>query len=225
MTRKALAALFPALSAAALCLWLRDSFLPPMGNLFADRAGTLLALARLAGLLGALGLMWQLLFMSRADWLAPLRGPSPPLRHHRLGLFIPLLLLAHPALMLAHYSLQSGASFRRQLAVMLGWSGIPAALLGAAVIIAVVLISPAPLQRRIPYPVWRRVHLAVYAGLALAVAHQFSQGGDLSAGKYYFQAVWAALLVFTAAASSWYRLLKPAFGQKAPQEPGTPPQG
>lgn len=210
--KKALLFLFPLLAAAALGLWYYNNSSAPMGSSSADGAGWVMALGRLAGLAGALGVMGQLLLMSRADWLQPLRGAGLPAWHHRAGLAIPLLLLAHPPLVAWHHALQAENTFLEQYLAMLRWDDVPQAAAGEFLIIAAVLLSLPFIKRRLSYAAWKWAHLGVYAGLALAIGHQFELGGDLTAEKPYFAWVWRALLAFTAANALWWRLLKPRLG-------------
>jgi len=168
------------------------------------------------GILGALGVMGQILLMSRAPWLAPLTGGVPPVKwHHRAGMVIPLLLLAHPPLAAWHHSLLSGVPFAEQYLSILGWEDVPLAAAGLALIVAAALLSLDYFRRRLPYALWQRLHLGVYAGLALSVGHQLELGGDLSAELPYFSWAWYGLLAFTAGSALWFRLLKPKFGAKA----------
>jgi len=211
--KKAALLLFPVLALAALGLWVYDNLTAPMGSFFADAAGWVMALARLAGILGALGVMGQILMMSRATWLAPLTGGALTVKwHHRAGLLIPLLLLAHQPLVAWHHSLLSGLSFGEQYLAILRWEDVPQAAAGLALIAAAALLSLDYFRRRLPYSLWRRLHLGVYAGLALSVGHQLELGGDVSAELPYFAWAWYGLLAFTAASALWFRLLKPRFG-------------
>lgn len=213
--KKVLLPLFPALALAALGLWVYDNLTAPMGSFFADGAGWVMALARLAGILGALGVMGQILLMSRAPWLAPLTGGAPPVKwHHRAGLAVPLLLLAHPLLAAWHHSLLSGLPFTERYLAMLRWDDVPLAAAGLALITAAALLSLDRFRRRLPYALWHKLHLGVYAGLALAVGHQLELGGDLSAELPYFAWTWYGLLAFTAANALWFRLLEPRLRAK-----------
>lgn len=206
--RKAFLAVFPVLAAAALWLWLAENG--------AGRTEPVLALARLAGIAGALGVMGQLLVMTRAPWLEPLTGGVLPVKwHHRAGLLIPLALLVHPPLAAWHQSRLSGVSFPEQYLSMLGWDYVPSAAAGEALIITAALLSLDFVRKRLPYGVWHKLHLCVYAGLALSLGHQFALGGDFSSGSPWFAAAWCGLLVFCGASALWYRGIKPRLGAKA----------
>jgi predicted ferric reductase len=212
--KKALFFVFPLLAAAALGLWYYDNSAAPFGSFFGDRAGLLMAFGRLAGIIAALGVMGQVLLMSRAAWLEPLLGPGLPIKwHHRAGLAIPLALLVHPPLVVWHHALQSGVGFTEQYLSVLKWGDIIPAACGEILIISAVLLSLPFIRKRLSYKLWYAAHVGVYLGLALSIGHQLELGGDLSAEKPYFAWTWYALLAFTAANAAWYRLIKPRLGK------------
>lgn len=214
--KKLTLAVFPLLAAAAVALWYYDNAYDPMGSFFAEPLGRAMALSRLCAVLGALGVMGQILTMTRAPWLEPLTGPVLPVKwHHRAGLLIPLLLLAHPALAVWHHAQAAGRSFLAQYRAMLGWEDIVAAVVGEVLIIAAVLLSLPFARRRLSPALWHKTHLAVYLGLALTIGHQLDLGGDLNAEKPWFAWAWYALLVFTAANAAWFRLIRPRLGKTA----------
>ena len=214
--KKIFLAVFPALAAVVLALWYYDNSSAPMGSFFTGGPGLVMAFGRLAGVIGALGVIGQLLSMSRAAWLEPLTGQSLPVKwHHRAGLAIPLALLVPPPLVVWHHALQAGVTFPEQYLSTLSWPYVPSAALGGALIIAAAVLSLPFVRRRLAYGVWHKIHLGVYAGLALSIGHQLALGGDLSAEKPYFAWAWYALLGFTAANGTWYRLIKPRLGVTA----------
>ncbi|HCC46533.1 MAG TPA: hypothetical protein DEQ38_00190 [Elusimicrobia bacterium] len=214
--KKAQLFVFPLLAAAILWLWYYDNSTAPFGSFFADGPGLVMAFGRLAGIIGALGVMGQLLVMSRAPWLEPLAGPGLPVKwHHRAGLIIPLALLAHPPLVVWHHAQAAGISFAEQYRSVLGWEDVPLAAAGEFLIIAAVLLSLPFFRRRLSFGAWHRTHLAVYLGLALSIGHQLELGGDLSAEKPYFAWLWYGLLAYTATSAAWYRLIKPRLAKAA----------
>jgi predicted ferric reductase len=213
--KKLFLAVFPAGAAAALYLWFFNNSTAPFGSFFADGLGRLMAFGRLAGIVGALGVMGQLLLISRAKWLEPLFGLDRLTRfHHLAGLIIPLALLAHPPLVVWHHALQTGNSFFVQYLAVLRWEDIVPAAAGTFLILAAVLLSLPFTRRRLSYEAWHTAHLGAYAGLALSIGHQLELGGDLSAELPYFAWTWYALLSFTAANVLWYRLLRPLWAYK-----------
>lgn len=169
-----------------------------------------MAFGRLAGIIAALGVMGQLLLVSRAKWLEPLFGLDRLTRyHHVFGLVIPLALLVHPPLLALHHALQTGNSFFTQYLAILKWEDIIPAAAGELLILTAVFLSLPFARRRLGYETWHTVHLGAYAGLALSIGHQLELGGDLQV--QYFAWTWYALLAFTAANILWYRLLRPLY--------------
>ncbi|MBI5744691.1 MAG: ferredoxin reductase family protein [Elusimicrobia bacterium] len=203
-------AVFPALACAAMYLWYFDNSTAPFGSFFADKLGLAMAFGRLAGVLGALGVMLQLLLVSRAKWLEPPFGLDRLTRfHHVLGLIIPLALLAHPPLVVWHHMMQTGNTFLAQYLAVLKWEDVLPAAAGEFLILLAVFLSLPFTRRRLSYEAWHTVHLGAYFGLALSIGHQLELGGDMSAELPYFAWTWYALLAFTAANVLWYRLLRP----------------
>ena len=208
--KKILLCVFPAGAAAALCLWYFNNSAAPAGSFFADRTGLVMAFGRLAGIVAALGVMGQLLLISRVAWLEPLFGLDRlTRRHHLAGLIIPLALLAHPPLVVWYHVMQTGNSFIAQWLTVLGWEDVLAAACGEFLIITAVILSLPFARRRLSYEAWHNVHLGVYVGLALSLGHQFELGGDLSARLPYFARTWYALYAFVLANLVWGRVLKP----------------
>jgi len=213
--KKIFLAVFPLLAAAAFYFWYFDNSNAPMGSFFSDNTGLLMAFGRLAGVTAALGVMGQLLLISRAKWLEPLFGLDRLTRfHHFAGLIIPLALLAHPPLVVWHHAMQTGNTFLAQYLSVLKWDDILPAAAGEALILVAVFLSLPFTRRRLSYEAWHTAHLGAYLGLALSLGHQLELGGDMSAELPYFAWTWYALLAFTGANVLWYRLLRPLWAYK-----------
>jgi len=212
--KKILLYVFPVGGAAVLYLWYFDN--TTGGAFFAGKAGLVLAFGRLAGIMAALGVMGQLLLISRARWLEPLFGLDRLTRfHHLAGLIIPLALLAHPPLVVWSHALRTGNGFLAQYLTVLGWEGaLPAACGGLLIITAVILSLPFA-RRRLSYEAWHSAHLGAYLGLAFSIGHQFGLGGDLSSEPPYFARIWYALYAFVLANLAWGRVLKPLWLYRA----------
>ena len=207
--KKLLLAVFPSGALLLVGLWAYNSLNSAMGSLFADRAGLLLAFGRLAGIAGGLGVMAQLLLVSRAKWVEPLFGLDRLTRYHHLcGLVIPLALLAHPPLIVLYHAELTDSAFLSQYLAMLKWDYVPAAAAGGALLLAAVFLSLPFARRRLSYERWHTAHLGAYLGLALTLGHQINLGGDLAASVLFSRA-WFALLAFAGLNLAWYRFLKP----------------
>jgi len=209
--KKILLAVFPAGALLLLGAWHYDSVNSAAGSLFADSDGMLLAFGRLAGIVGGLGVMSQLLLVSRAKWLEPLYGLDRLTRYHHLaGLLIPLALLVHPPLIVWFHSSQSGDPFLTQYLAVLKWDDVLAAACGLLLILTAVFFSLPFVRRNMPYERWHAMHLLSYAGLALVIGHQFELGGDMT-GSPLFARTWFGLLAFAGLNVAWYRLVKPVW--------------
>ncbi len=194
---------------AVIGLWFSNSLNSPMGSLFEYPAGRLLAFGRLAGISASLGIMAQLLLVSRAKWVEQLFSPGRFLKaHHFEGLLIPAFIFAHLALIVMSSAVQNDLSFFAQYRKMLGWRGIQAGAAGMAVVLAAVFMSLGPVKRRFNFKVWRGLHLALYAGLVFIISHQMKLGGDIN-GSFYFAMVWYALYGFVLLTLVWGRSIKP----------------
>ena len=208
--KKIFLSVFPVGPAAALCLWYFDNSAAPSGSFFSDKIGLVMAFGRLAGIVAALGVMGQLLLVSRAAWLEPLFGLDRLTRfHHKAGLIIPLALLIHPPLVVWHHVMQTGNGFIAQYLAVLGWADVLAAACGEFLIIVAVILSLPFARHRLSYEAWHRAHLGAYIGLALSIGHQLELGMDLNAGLPYFVWTWYALYIFTLVNLAWGRALKP----------------
>ena len=213
--KKFLLLIFPAGALLVVFFWYNNCLNGPLGSLFTDQAGLFMAFGRLAGIIAALGVMGQLLLISRARWLEPLFGLDRLTRvHHFAGLIIPLALLVHPPLVVWSHALQTGTAFFSQYLAVLKWEDILPAAAGEALILIAVLLSLPFTRRRLSYEAWHRAHLGAYAGLALSIGHQLELGGDIAAELRYFAWTWYCLLAFTGLTVLWYRLLRPLWVYK-----------
>ena len=60
------------------------------------------------------------------------------------------------------------------------YPGMITATVGTALLVVVVITSVAVARRRLPYEWWHAIHLAAYAGIALAWFHQIPTGNELA---------------------------------------------
>src|SRR5439155_17068780 len=88
------------------------------------------------------------------------------------------------------------------------YPGMVVAWVGNALLIGVVVSSVVIVRRRLRYETWYAVHLAAYAGIALAWFHQIPTGNELVldtvAADY-----WRSLYLATLAALVLFRVLVP----------------
>lgn len=158
------------------------------GNLLtSDGSDLALALGRVAGLWAVSSLLLQLLLIGRVRGLESVFGHDRLTRvHHVNGLVTPVLVALHGAALVWCYAQQNDRTLAEQLGVFwTKWAGLPGALTAAGVLAVVVLLSVAPVRRRLPYQVWHALHLAAYAVPALAFLHQFETGADFVASTAF----------------------------------------
>lgn len=200
--------LFLANGLVIVALWARSGALDDVGRL-----GTALtSLGRVTGLIGSYLALVQLLLLARLPWLERLAGFDVLTRwHRRNGKLCLLLLLAHTVLITVGYALTGRASIPHEVSKLLtGYDDIVTATVGMGLLVLVVATSLVIVRRRLPYELWYAVHLATYAGIALAFAHQLSDGSEFTADPVA-RGYWTALYVVTLAAIVAFRLLYPAW--------------
>lgn len=183
----------------------------PFGNpLLEDGPNRLKALGRLAGVLAAGAWLVQMLLIGRVRWIESVWGHDRLAHAHRFhALAVLALIAAHITLVTIPRAQDGGATIRAQFQDFIkNYDGAGAALIGAAVIAAVALLSIAMVKRRLAYEWWHRTHLFAYAALALAFGHQLDVGLDFSMHPR-FRTAWWALYGFVLAVILWYRLLLP----------------
>ena len=141
------------------------------------------SIARITGLVAALLALVQVVLLSRLPWLERLVGFDRLTVWHRWNGHVCLdLILAHVVFSVWGYALLDKVSIPKEISTMLGggiYPGMITATVGTALLIAVVVSSLVIVRRRLRYESWYLVHLAVYAGIALAWFHQIPTGNEL----------------------------------------------
>src|SRR5256714_2749406 len=176
-------------------------------------AGELLtSLGRLTGLLAAYAALLQVVLLARIPWLERLIGfDRLTVWHRRNGHACLDLVLAHVVLIVWGYALTDKISLPKEVSTMLGggiYPGMITAIIGTALLIGVVVSSVVIVRRRLRYEAWYAVHLAVYAGIALAWFHQIPTGNELAFDQVAAD-YWRTLYVATLALIVGFRLLAP----------------
>jgi predicted ferric reductase len=194
----ALSAVLLGNAAAIVWLWVHG------GNAADDQStGELVtSLGRLTGLLGAYAALMQVVLLARIPWLERLVGFDRLTVWHRWNGHATLdLVLAHVVLSVWGYALLDKISLPKEVSTMLGggiYPGMITATVGTALIVAVVVSSVVIVRRRLRYEWWHGVHLAAYAGIALAWFHQIPTGNELhydAAAADYWRALYLATLL------------------------------
>src|SRR5437763_6134541 len=211
LTAAALWAVLAGNAAAIVYLWVHG------GNVSEHLStGELLtSLARITGLLASYAALIQVLLLARLPWLEPLVGFDRLSVWHRWNGHATLdLVLAHVVLSIWGYSLMDKVSLPKEISTMLGggiYPGMITATVGTFLLVAVVVSSVVIVRRRLRYETWYAVHLAAYAGVALAWFHQIPTGNELvldhGAADY-----WRALYVATLVLLVCFRIIAPLVG-------------
>src|SRR5205823_6404815 len=195
-------------AAAIVWLWVH-------GGNASDHLSTgelLTSLGRLTGLLAAYAALLQVVLLARIPWLERLIGfDRLTVWHRRNGHACLELILAHVVLIVWGYALTDKISLPKEISTMLGgriYPGMITATIGTALLIGVVVSSVVIVRRRLRYEAWYAVHLAVYAGIALAWFHQIPTGNELAFDQVAAD-YWRALYVATLAAIVGFRVLAP----------------
>src|SRR5437588_4759550 len=194
--------------AAIVWLWVHG------GNASDDLTpGELLtSLARITGLLASYTALLQVLLLARLPWLERVVGFDRLSVWHRWNGHATLdLVLAHVVLSVWGYALMDKVSLPKEISTMLGggvYPGMITATVGTGLLIAVVVTSVVIVRRRLRYEAWYAVHLAAYAGIALAWFHQIPTGNELVLDRVAAD-YWRALYLVTLGLLVVFRVLAP----------------
>jgi predicted ferric reductase len=171
--------------------------------------------ARITGLLAAYSALLQVLLLARLPWLERLAGFDRLTIWHRWnGHACLYLVLAHVVLSVSGYALLDRISLPAEISTMLGggvYAGMITATVGTALLVAVVVSSVVIVRRRLRYEAWYAVHLAAYAGIALAWFHQIPTGNELVLDRVAAD-YWRALYIATLLLLVFYRVVAPVLG-------------
>jgi predicted ferric reductase len=172
-----------------------------------DTSTLLVALGRIAGLLGAYLALLELLLLARLPLLDRLLGfERLAVLHRRNGPLCLSLLLVHAALITVGYTLGDRISLFAEVERLLtGYPGVITATAGLALLVMVAVSSAVVVRRRLRYETWHFVHLYAYLGIALAFSHQLATGTDF-VGEPVARAYWYGLYVLTLGALLVFRL-------------------
>jgi len=203
-----LAAVVGANAAAIIWLWLNGGGVSAVHGLGALST----SVGRLTGLLSAYLALLQVLLLARLPPLERLAGFDRLTVWHRLnGKACLSLVLAHVVFITLGYAASDRISIPNEVSQLLSsYTGMVAATVGTALMIAVVLTSLVIVRRRLRYEAWYLVHLTAYAGIALAWVHQIPTGNDLTANPTA-ATYWTALYVVTLALLLLFRIALPVF--------------
>lgn len=167
--------------------------------------------ASLSGMLATLCGVYGLLLTARLRWMERAAGLDRLFVWHRIsGDTMGVLLVLHVITsVLAEQELRGG--IKNSILDMTGREPYMAlATVGTALVGIVIITSLRAVRQRLSYETWYFIHLTVYFGLALSLAHQLTLGSTL-AGNLALQATWTTLvsLAFaTALFGRWWKLIR-----------------
>jgi predicted ferric reductase len=169
----------------------------------------LIAVAELAGMVGAYAVCLQLLLIARVEPVERAIGHDRLVGWHRVvGTATLGLVCLHVVAMVVGGGLLTGqgawAELRTEIATM---PDVLIAVIGTAIFIVAGLSCGRALRRFLSYEAWYLLHTAFYVGVFLTFFHQLSVGPNLGTG--WVRGIWIAMYVVTAAAVLTWRVLLP----------------
>nr|WP_302051502.1 ferric reductase-like transmembrane domain-containing protein [Rathayibacter sp. VKM Ac-2835] len=168
-----------------------------------------IVLGIIAGLVGTDLILVMLVLAARVPVIDRVVGHDAAMAlHGRLGKPALYLLLAHAALLIVGYSLDSGEGIVTLVGALWAAVDVRLAIIGLAALIVVVVTSVVAVRRVLPYETWHAVHLLSYLAVVLAVPHQLQQGQVLAETSWQ-RSYWIALYVTALGCIVWYRFVRP----------------
>ncbi|MCW2567789.1 MAG: oxidoreductase [Mycobacterium sp.] len=178
-----------------VALWLAGGGLRQLSGTGAVATTT----GRLTGLVAADLLLLQVLLMARIPWVERSYGQDTLARRHRLVGFVSFwLMLAHIGLITVGYAQQARTGVLAEAwRLLVTYPGMLLAAAGAALLVAVVVLSVRAARQRLRYEGWHLLHLYAYLGVGLALPHQLWSGQDFvssPAARAYWWTLYGATL-------------------------------
>ncbi len=171
-----------------------------------------MSLGMIAGLAGGYMILLQFLLVGRMPWLERAFGLDQLTRLHRKnGQRGIILIMFHVTLIILGYSIISGTGVVSQfLDLVANYEDILSAVIAFLLFLTVAGVSLAIVRLRLKYESWYYVHIFVYLAIALAYGHQFENGGDLLASKFFY-GYWVALYVIVFGSHLLFRFIRPVY--------------
>ncbi len=165
---------------------------------------------RITGLLAAYSALVEVVLLARIPWIERLAGfDRLAVWHRRNGHACLYLVAAHVVAIVIGYAALDRLSIPGEVSTMTtAYPGMVTAWVGTGLLAGVVVSSVVIVRRRLPYEAWYAVHLAAYAGIALAWFHQIPTGNELVL-RPAVDAYWRGLYVATLALIVAFRLVVP----------------
>lgn len=162
-----------------------------------------LALGRLTGLLGQLGLLMELILISRLPLVEVPYGFDRLNRVHRwTGFILGVMMVLHPILLTYAGAISSGQGWLWQFTDFLtNRKHVLESYFGLVALAGVIILSIGIVRKRFRYETWYLVHLLTYVGIGLTFLHQLHVGDlkTLSVLRYWYTlniGVFSIVLIF-----------------------------
>lgn len=168
--------------------------------IFESASQSLIALGRLAGLLGAYFALTQLVLMSRGHWLESAFGLDKIARFHRVQGFMAIsFILIHPPLLAIGYAIPADIKLPEQfLQFIQFYPYVWLAAIGLVLFVTVVGSSIYISRKHLKFETWYGVHLLAYLAIASVFLHQLALGNTLLTSRFFYL-YWVGLYIFVAA--------------------------
>ncbi|MDP2586167.1 MAG: ferredoxin reductase family protein [Candidatus Komeilibacteria bacterium] len=172
---------------------------------------TLIALARIFGLLAVYFVLSQLIFIGRVKWLEKQFGLDKlSIWHHFNGFFALLFILAHPFLLIIAYGGLNNLGFFSQIMDFIRhYPDVWQAVIAVLIFVTIVTLSVSFIRKHLKYEKWYFLHLLTYVAILMAFGHQLKLGGDFHNNLFVFY--WYALYFLAFGQLIWYRFLTPLY--------------
>jgi predicted ferric reductase len=164
-----------------------------------------------AGLVGTDLILVMLVLAARIPLIDRLVGHDAAMSQHgKLGKPSLYLLLAHAALLIVGYALETHTNVIAETVTLWSTSDMILAFVGTGLFIAVVWTSIVAVRRVLPYEGWHLIHLLSYVAVGIAIPHQLVEGQMLAKGTWE-RIYWIALYVVALGAIALFRFGFPIF--------------
>lgn len=192
--------------ATPVALWLGEGGLSGVGSL----AGVLKAAGIVTGLVATASMVLMLWLTARVPFIDRTLGQDRATSSHaKLGQLTFGGLVCHALYLLTAYAMADRLNVVAEFASLWTLGDFVLAVASLGLLAAVSISSVVAARRRLPFEVWKAIHLVTYAAVLAGLPHQFSMGDVFAAGpaQWYWLAVWASTVFVMLS----FRLFRPLF--------------
>lgn len=164
-------------------------------------------IAHVSGMAAGYGAAVMVLLMARIPVLEKAVGADLARWHAIAGPVVIGSVLLHAVTAVGAWASTRGIGLAAALPEVLGWPGLVAASVAAAMLVVIAVVTLGAIRRRLTYEQWHLVHLLAYVSVALGFSHQLA--GPSMAGHRGIQIGWSLLYTYTFAMLLRYRVYQP----------------